>query len=171
MPKYRKGAVLAALGDAIQRATPLSKIDDEAVVRAVRASVPKAVRSDPSRLLELTREIEVVSLETLVERMKTMLSKPAKEPAWQTFFTENTFVLRLAFGLPVMVVGGQLTVGGRHLTGEGEKIADFAVKALVTGNLSLSRLKRLTHHSSKPARIATRCMGRAGNSRARLLRC
>lgn len=141
VPAYRRGAVLAALGDAIQRSTPLSATDDEAVVRVVRASVPRALKADPSRLLELTRDIEVVSLEILVQRMKLLLARPSKEAEWQTFLTENPFVLRLAFNLPVMVVGGQLTVGGRRFSGGGEKIVDFAVKALVTGNLSLVEIK------------------------------
>lgn len=141
VPAYRRDAVLAALGNAVERGVPLSETDEEAVVRAVRSSVPRVVKSNPSRLLELTREVEVVSLETLIEKMKARLVKKLSEAAWQTFFVENAFILRLAFGVPVMMVGGQLSMGGRRFDGGGDKIADFAVKALVTGNLTLIEIK------------------------------
>ncbi|MDB5398837.1 MAG: hypothetical protein JWQ55_855 [Rhodopila sp.] len=92
-------------------------------------------------MLALSQEIEVVSLEGLIERLSQRFKKKLREAEWQTFFVENPFVLRLAFGLPVMMLGGQISVGGRRFGGSGDKISDFAVKAAASGNLALVEIK------------------------------
>lgn len=138
---YRKNAVIAALGSALESRKALSPADEDAVFRAARAAAPRAVKSAPSRLLELTREVEAISLEALIVRMKDLLAKKLREKDWQKFLFENAFILRLAFGVPVLVVGGQVTVGGQRLDGSGGKIADFVVRAASTGNLALIEIK------------------------------
>lgn len=138
---YRKNAVVAALGSALQFKTVLSKADEDAVIDATRAAAPKATRAAPSRLLELTREVELVSLEIVVERVKARLAKKLKEQSWQEFLFENAFILRLAFGVPVLMVGGQVSIGGQRHDGGGGKIADFVLRAASTGNLALIEIK------------------------------
>lgn len=137
---YYKDAVLKALGDSLARNIPLSRADQKAVITAAKTTVRLAGRSDPAELLGLAREIEVVTLEALLERLKARLEKNLDEAAWQAFFVDNPFILRLAFGLPIMLFREQVTVGGRRFSGKGEKISDFAVKA-ASGNLSLIEIK------------------------------
>ncbi len=139
--EYRKDAILEAIGKSLARTVVLSAEDRKAVVAAATTSARSVRRSEPEALLELNREIEVVTLEELVVRLKKMLSKKLKESAWQTFFAENPFVLRLAFGLPIMMIGDQISVGGRKFSGSGDKISDFAVKAAASGNLALVEIK------------------------------
>jgi hypothetical protein len=95
-------------------------------------------------LLRLSREIEVVTLEDLLSKFENMLDKNLNENAWQAFFSQNPFVLRLAFGHPVTILGGQTTMGGQKFDGTGGKISDFAVKAAASGNLGLVEIKTPT---------------------------
>jgi hypothetical protein len=138
---YRKNAVLEAIGDSISRRVPMSRPDQAAVMTAAQNATRSVSRSTPDALLDLTREIEVVTLENLIERIEAKLEKADNEQAWQTFFVDNPFILRIAFSLPVMMFGGQIRVGGRRLDGSGDKISDFVVKAVASGNLSLVELK------------------------------
>ena len=70
-----------------------------------------------------------------------MLGKKSREGVWQEFFLDNSFLLRLAFSLPVMLFGDQVSVGGWRFSGAGGKISDFAARAAATGNLSLIEIK------------------------------
>lgn len=138
---YRKDAVLDAIGASLARTTALSPRDREAVVAATTSAARSVNRTKPEALLELSREIEVITLEGLMHRLRAMLAKKVKEDAWQDFFLQNPFVLRLAFGLPIMIIGDHISVGGRKFSGAGDKITDFAVKAAISGNLSLVEIK------------------------------
>jgi hypothetical protein len=138
---YRKDAVLDAIGASLARSIVLSPRDREAVVAATKLAARSVNRTKPDALLELSREIEVITLEGLIDRLRAMLAKRVKEATWQNFFLENPFVLRLAFGLPIMMIGDHVSVGGRKFSGAGDKIADFAVKAATSGNLSLVEIK------------------------------
>ena len=73
--------------------------------------------------------------------MKLLLTRNHNENAWQAFFRENPFIIRLAFSIPVMVIGDQFYVGGQRFDGGGEKISDFALKTAATGNMSLVEIK------------------------------
>ena len=95
-------------------------------------------------------EKKVVTLEALIERLKTMLAKKLKEADWQVFFIDNPFVLCLALGLPIMMVGDQISVGGRKFSDAGDKISDFVVKAAASGQTSPSlRSRRRKRYFSK----------------------
>jgi len=138
---YRKDAIIETIGKSIGRSVALSAADQEAVIMVTRAAAGPLSRAKPGALLELNREIEVVTLEALIERIDAMLAKRLKEAAWQAFFIDNPFVLRLAFGLPIMIVGDQISVGGRRFSGVGDKISDFVAKAAASGNLALIEIK------------------------------
>ncbi|MER8536850.1 hypothetical protein NKH61_29445 [Mesorhizobium sp. M1005] len=89
----------------------LGKIMTFAAVRTVMRSVDEIVRDDPVQLFELSEKIEGVSLQILIESMsKEMLSRH-KEGFWQAYFFENPFVLKVLFGLPVVMYTSQASVG------------------------------------------------------------
>lgn len=138
---YRKNAVAEAIGNALNRSTVLSPRDREAVLAATSSAARTIARNKPEPLLELSHEIEVLTLEGLLARLRSLLERGARENDWQQFFLENPFVLRLAFSLPIMMIGGQVSVGGRRFDGTGDKISDFAVRAAISGNLSLVEIK------------------------------
>ena len=138
---YRKDAIVEAIGKSLSSTASLSAADQGAVVVATRTAIRPLSRAKPAELLELNREIEVVTLEALIERLKAMLAKKLDEAAWQAFFIDNPFVLRLAFGHPIVMLGDQISVGGRKFSGKGEKISDFVVKAAASGNIALIEIK------------------------------
>ena len=80
-------------------------------------------------------------LERLITRYEEMIGQKLKEQNWQVFFTENPFILSLAFGYPIIKVQDQASVGGRKLSGSGEKIADFLGKNSMTNNTAIFEIK------------------------------
>jgi Domain of unknown function (DUF4263) len=138
---YRNNMLSQTIGTSIKRDVPLSAADQRFMVKATQAVVRPLTRNFPREMLALSEEIETISLENLIKRLKSRLDKQSNESAWQAFFEENHFVLRLAFGLPVLILNGQFSVGGRRFSGSGDKIADFAARALASGNMALIEIK------------------------------
>lgn len=119
----------------------LSKRDRVGMVAAVRSSAPTIATETPDVLYGLQRDIELVSLDVLVERFREMLDKKLPESSWQKLFASNPFILSMLFGYPIVEVLGQAHVGGTALTGRGGKIADFLVKNEGTNNVALVEIK------------------------------
>ena len=119
----------------------LSDRDRVAAVNLVRSNRRALADRHPEQLLALQRDIELVSLEQLIQKLEALMTKGVPEAQWQRLFIDNPFILSLAFGLPVVAVGDQLSVGGRTFVGTGEKIADFLVKNDLTDNLALIEIK------------------------------
>lgn len=138
-PVYRKDGVARIMTS--RSGEELSKIDQKAVLSAASGAAKAMIKANPSVVMELRREVELVTLHQLVHRMRDLISKGTNEGGWQKFFEANPFVLRLAFGFPVVQMGGQISVGGGKFNGTGGKISDFALKALKTGNLVLVEIK------------------------------
>lgn len=99
-------------------------------------------QTDTVTLTKLKHDIELVSLERLIESYESLLSKRTKEETWQFLFNENPFILSLAFGYPAIKISDQASVGGKRLTGNGEKITDYLIKNDVTNNLAIIEIKK-----------------------------
>lgn len=99
-------------------------------------------QTDTVTLSRLKNDIELVSLEVLIKKYEELLSKSAREETWQKLFNDNPFILNLAFGYPAIKISGQASVGGKHLSGDGEKITDFLLKNGVTNNLAIVEIKK-----------------------------
>jgi hypothetical protein len=114
----------------------------KAAARTVKNSVKTLIEKEPAELLELRREIELVSLEELIELFKKKLGQTGlQERHWQEFFNNNSFILQLAFNLPVIAFGEQVAVGGTKFDGSGGKLADYAIRLGSFGNLALVEIK------------------------------
>lgn len=125
--------------------TKVGEVARRAAIKTIRSSVSTIVKSQPAEILSLQREIETVSLEELIERMANKIGqKGLTEHEWQSFLSENGFILRLAFGVPALVFEEQLAVGGTRFDGSGGKLADYAVRAGLLGNLALVEIKKPT---------------------------
>ncbi len=95
----------------------------------------------PQQLLQLRRDIELVTFEILIAKYEEMLAKNLPEARWQELFNENPFILNLAFGYPVIKIQDQAHVGGQKLSGSGETITDFLVKNGMSNKPRSSRSK------------------------------
>lgn len=115
--------------------------EQDAVIHMLSQSVRAMSKAQTEKLAKLQSDIEFVTLDALIERYDEMLGKKLVEERWQEFFNENPFILNMAFGYPVVKVKDQASVGGRKLSGEGEKITDFLVKNSLTNNTAIFEIK------------------------------
>jgi hypothetical protein len=119
----------------------LSEEDQNAVISALSAHAAEIAEDEPEKLAKLRGDIELVTLQVLIEKFERMLGQTLAEDKWQDFFNENPFILNMAFGYPVIKVRDQASVGGRKLSGDGEKIIDFLVKNSLTNNTAIFEIK------------------------------
>lgn len=120
----------------------LTKRDQRAAVALVRGHANDLVKSEPSALLQLKQDIELVTLRELIGRCSELLDKSTTEPKWQSFLSANPFILTMAFHYPVILIGEQPYVGGKLHTGRGGSYSDFLLAAATTNNLALVEIKR-----------------------------
>jgi hypothetical protein len=133
---YRKLFTAVAAGK-----QELSEDDQNAVIGALTSHAADIAEDQPEKLAKLRGDIELVTLEALITRYEGMLGENLVEGRWQDFFNENPFILNMAFGYPVIKVRDQASVGGRKLSGDGEKITDFLVKNSLTNNTAIFEIK------------------------------
>ena len=119
----------------------LSDREQDEVIGALAKNVRTISVAKPKKLVRLQRDIELVNLEGLIERFREMMSRRCAEMEWQLFFEENPFALGMAFGYPIIKVRERASVGGRTLTGAGDKIVDFLVKNSMTNNAAIVEIK------------------------------
>lgn len=125
----------------VQGKEELSEEDQNAVIGALSNHAARIAEVQPEKLAKLRGDIELVTLEALIKRYEEMLGEKLVEDRWQAFFNENPFILNMAFGYPVIKVRDQASVGGRKLSGDGEKITDFLIKNSLTNNTAIFEIK------------------------------
>lgn len=133
-----------SLKAALSGTTRLRRSNENAIaaVRTIRSAARSVVKESPAEILELNREIELVTLESLIQLLAEKLDRSLAESYWQKLLMRNPFILKLAFGLPVAIFGEQVSVGGADFKGKGGKIADFLVDSGLLGNLAVIEIKR-----------------------------
>lgn len=138
---YRPDAVVQAVGDGLKHGLTLSPSDADILVQATAGMIREVGEREPAQLLKLTEAVETVTLEAMIGHLRARIAEKHNEESWQRFLTANAFILRLAFGVPVLLFQGQATVGGRSYGGSGDKRSDFLLRAASTGNLSIVEIK------------------------------
>ena len=119
----------------------LSLDDQEELIDTLTRYTKSLATAKPEKLATLRGDIELVSLERLIEDYERMMKKRLNEKIWQKFLNANPFILSLAFSCPVVVVGEQASVGGRRFSGKGDTITDFLVKNKLTNNCMAVEIK------------------------------
>lgn len=120
----------------------ITDTDKQAAINLVTDDKSAIKKTDSVTLAKLKSNIELVSLERLIASYEELLSKKTKEDTWQQLFNQNPFILSLAFGYPAIKISGQASVGGKRLSGDGEKITDYLIKNGITNNLALIEIKK-----------------------------
>jgi Domain of unknown function (DUF4263) len=138
---YEKDTIFKLFSSDSGKPISLSEADRNAAVRLVDQNKRAIAEKAPERLLQLRKDIELVTLEVLITKYDEMARKDLPEARWQELFSNNPFILNLAFGYPVVRIQGQAHVGGRTLSGSGETIADFLVKNGISNNAALFEIK------------------------------
>ncbi len=113
-------------------------------ISLVEINSTRIYKDQPLRLIKLRNNIDLVTLEALINRFEDMLTKTLGESYWQAMLKNNPFVLSMAFGISIISIQDQAYVGGQKLSGEGNKIADFLVKNSITSNAGIVEIKKPT---------------------------
>jgi hypothetical protein len=120
---------------------PISDKSQLAAVKVVARNRRSLADSQPEALMQLRRDIELVTLEQVIQRMDSLIQRNNGEARWQRLFHDHPFILSLAFSLPIVLFQEQASVGGRSFSGKGEKIADFLFRNGLTDNLTIIEIK------------------------------
>lgn len=139
--QYKPDTIFTILGGAKSSPLKLSKHDRAALVDRVSEQAPTIAEKEPERLIKLRSEIELVTLDRLIERFDEMLARATSENDWQKLFRLNPFILTMIFGYPIVLLAPQGHVGGTDISGRGEKITDFLVKNNKTHNVAIVEIK------------------------------
>ena len=119
----------------------LSDEDQEEILDTVLRNVTVISESKSEKLARLQADIELVTLEDLIARFGTMMTQRHSEEDWQRFLDSNPFILSMAFGYPMIKVREKASVGGRRLSGDGDRFTDFLVKNSLTNNTAIIEIK------------------------------
>jgi Shedu protein SduA, C-terminal len=121
----------------------MDSADRRLLVQQVSAESRAAAVEAPAEFGWLRQDIELVSLEVLIQQFEMGLagSRSKDEDHWQNFFETNTFALQQLFAAPVALYGAQLTVKGINAFGEGSRIADFMLVNTVTRSAHVVEIK------------------------------
>lgn len=138
---YKKDTIFKTLLGTEKNATEYSDKDNLAAFNVIKKGARDLVKIQPSELLELQREIELVTLEALISKLDGYINQNLNEDKWQQLFLDNPFILSLAFGVPLVVIDGRVSVGGGGFSGGGNKIADFFYKNKFSDNITLIEIK------------------------------
>lgn len=140
---YEAGMIFTLLGGSKASETKLrGRQDRQALLSAVHANASAIAKRDPKEFVQLQKDIEVVSLDVLIDSFEQRLRRNANETEWQKLLEINPFILTMLFGQPIVRLQGGAHVGGQSIVGAGEKIADFLLKNTRTHNAALVELKR-----------------------------
>ena len=114
---------------------------EQKLIDAVSNHASELVDKSPEGVVKLRGDLELVALADLIYRYEGMIEKKRTESDWQIFFNENPFIFSMAFNYPVILLGDQVSVGGKKFNKKGEKIADFMVRNKLTDNVALFEIK------------------------------
>lgn len=131
-PKYGRHPVIRALTEEIETGHVLSAEDMGTLVEQVSARAPMVARESAERFGRLRQDIELVSLEVLIDQFDRALAQRTSESTWQRFFKDNPFALQQLFSAPLLLLDGQVHVRGTDGKGRGSRITDFLCVNAVT---------------------------------------
>lgn len=142
VPPYTADTVFEALNVVRNSKLKLSGPDKDAMVTEVGKRITDLQREAPEKLFQLHRDIELLNLDTLIDRFKALAAvDQIAEKRWQKLFDLNPFILSMVFGYPVVKVLREASIGLPLLDGSGAKIGDFLAKNPATSNAALVELK------------------------------
>ncbi|WP_349319189.1 Shedu anti-phage system protein SduA domain-containing protein [Mycolicibacterium canariasense] len=129
MPTLGRHPTIQAITRALTDDVPLDTEERTALVGRMSAESSKAARENPPAFGKLRQDIDLVTLEVLIEQYRSGLQGKAAEDEswWQEFFRTNTFALQQLFSAPVALFKDQAHVRVTNAGGGGGRVADFVL--------------------------------------------
>ena len=136
-PTRGRNPAIQKMTDAIRGQAQLDDTELVDLIDLLVGQADKTARRQPAAIGRLRNDLNLVTLEVLVEEYRAALddkAKAANESFWQRFFTDNPFALQQLFGAPVAHVStSQLQVLSPKSDGKGARITDFLLANALTG--------------------------------------
>ena len=139
--RYGRNELRRALTAIANEEKPLTHTEQNELVDTLSKNAGAILKCKPEMMDGLESGIVLARAEGLRDELERMISQNLSEKQWQRFLRGNPYVLSLVFGRPIVKIGDQASVGGRSLSGGGEKIADFLVRNSLTNNAALVEIK------------------------------
>lgn len=139
---YKKDTIFKFVSGSEFNKTKLSKPDSEAIIDLIAENKKTIFKNNEKQLIELNEDIDLINLESLVNKTEHLLSKNSSEDQWQQLLSDNPVILSFVYGYPVIKIGEQASLGGRKISGRGEKVTDFLVKNSLTNNIAIIEIKK-----------------------------
>jgi hypothetical protein len=140
-PPYRPGTIYKLVGGQDASQTVLKGKDKTALLKTVVSNAAAIAERDPKEFVQLQKDLELVSLDRLIQTFERSLGKNHNEGHWQKMLELNPFILSMVFGYPIVMVQSAASVGGGTIAGNGTKIADFLSKNSSSHNAALVEIK------------------------------
>lgn len=140
---YRRArnAMIKAFAAAAAGDEQLSEDDWTELRNILQRETRVASSAGPEAVSKLRSDLELVELEGLISHFEELLAGSHQEKRWQKFLKANPFILSFAFGYPVVLIQDEASVGGRKLSGQGEKVTDFLTMNPTTNNVAIFEIK------------------------------
>lgn len=141
--KYGRNEIIRRLTEEVETGYVLNAADRDTLIDQVSAAAQSVALEAPQKFGQLRADIELVSLETLVDQFEHALAGPhaKKEAYWQSFFDTNRFALQQLFSMPIVTLATQAHLRGADLEGRGARIADFLCANTVTRTAVVVEIK------------------------------
>ena len=139
--RYGRNELRSVLTAIANEEKPLTHAEQAELVDTLSKNAGAILKREPEIMEGLESGIVLARAEGLRDQLERMIGQNLAEKQWQCFLRANPYVLSLVFGRPIVKIGDQASVGGRSLSGGGEKIADFLVRNSLTNNAALVEVK------------------------------
>lgn len=141
--KYGRNEVIRALTEEVSTGYVMDAADRATLVNELARAAPKVAREEPEQFGQLRADIELVSLDVLIDRFEKGLNggRSADEGHWQDFFNTNRFALQQLFAMPIVVARTQAHVQAADVDGRGSRISDFLCANTVTRSAIVVEIK------------------------------
>lgn len=136
---YKAGTIFKLLGG-----NTVAKVrgkDRIGILKVIADNANEIAARDPKEFVQLQKDIEIVSLDRLIELVGRHIKRNSAEAKWQELLELNPFLLSMLFGQPIVLLRPSANVGGITAAGDGSKIADFLLGNPLTQNAALVELK------------------------------
>jgi hypothetical protein len=142
-PKYTRNPVIRAITEEVATGHVTDPSERIQLADEVTRAAPAIGREAPERLMKLRADIELVSLDALIEQFEADLDGPhaRDEDHWQGFFNINRFGLQLIFSAPIVVERQHATVQAPDIDGRGARVTDFLCANTVTRTAVIVEIK------------------------------
>lgn len=140
--KVGRHPLIQAMTADISESYPVGSEDREALIEVMAANSRQAAIENPTAFSELRNNVELVTLEQLIDEFERKLSSGGKEAVWQEFFSANPFALQQLFAAPLVLLGSEMLVRAPNASGAGSRRADFVLVNSLTRTVRVVEIKK-----------------------------